>query len=175
MDKFRFAYNETVYYPIIQEMVRLTSCKTYLELGVAEGLNLNKIAEVCSNCIGVDMWDNRKFTNFEFHLKSTDEFFKEFNKQADIIFIDASHDFEQVKIDFANSLNCLSQHGIIFLHDTDPSRKEFLHPQACNDAYKMHNWIKENYPELNIVTLPITIAGLSMVNRDKDRRVLGFI
>jgi hypothetical protein len=66
----------------------------------------------------------------------------------------------------------LSEHGIIFLHDTDPVRQEFLHPMACGDSYKIHDWINQNYSDLDIITLPITIAGLTIVNRNRDRRVL---
>jgi hypothetical protein len=171
--EYRFAYNETIYTPLIVKTVELTSCKTYLELGISEGLNMNEVRKYCNRCIGVDIVDGRKHTEgYEFILKSTDDFFKEFNEKADIIFIDADHNFESVKKDFVNSLNCLSEHGIIFLHDTDPVRREFLHPLACGDSYKIHSWIKQNYPELNIITLPITIAGLTIVNREKDRRVL---
>lgn len=173
---YKFAYNETVYTPLIATLVELTSCKLYLELGVSQGLNIDKITKCNTRCIGVDIKDERiHFDGFEFILKSTDDFFIDFNEKPDVIFIDADHHFEQVKIDFENSLNCLSEHGIIFLHDTDPSRHEFLHEMACGDSYKMHNWIKENHPELNIITLPLTIAGLTMVNREKDRRVLKYL
>lgn len=173
---YKFAYNETVYTPLIAKVVELTSCKTYLELGVSEGLNINEIRKCGCRCIGVDNQDGRKHVEgYEFIKKTTNDFFKDFNEKVDIIFIDADHHFEQVKVDFINSLNCLSQHGIIFLHDTDPVRKEFLHEMACGDSYKMNDWIKQNYPELNIITLPITIAGLTIVNREKDRRVLKYL
>lgn len=173
---YKFAYNKTVYTPLIAKVVELTSCQSYLELGVSEGLNMHEITKYCNKCIGVDIIDGRKHREgFEFILKTTDEFFKDFHNKIDIIFIDADHHFEQVRVDFVNSLNCLSKHGIIFLHDTDPVEQKYLHELACGDSYKMHDWIKENYPELDIITLPITIAGLTMVNRDKDRRVLNFL
>jgi hypothetical protein len=170
---YNFAYNETIYTPLIAKVVELTSCKVYLELGISEGLNMNEIRKYCDRCIGVDVLDIRKhIEGYEFILKSTDEFFKNFHEKVDIIFIDADHNFESVKKDFINSLNCLSEHGIIFLHDTDPTQKLFLHPGYCGDSYKMIDWIKNNYPELDYITLPLTIAGLTIVNRNKDRRVL---
>lgn len=172
---YKFAYNETVYYPLIARVVELTSCKLYLELGASTGFNINEVSKYCNDCIGVDIKDQRLYKNFEFHLKTTDLFFKDFDRNPNIVFIDADHNFEQVKVDFVNSLNCLSEHGIIFLHDTDPVKQKYLLPMACGDSYKMHNWVKENYPDLNIITLPITIAGLTMVNRDKDRRILKFL
>lgn len=170
-----FAYNEGVHATLISKIVELTGCKLYLELGVAQGYNIHEVSKYCDNCIGVDILDTRIHFDHDFRLTTTDDFFKTFNQKADVIFIDADHNFEQVKIDFENALNCLSVHGIIFLHDTDPSRKEFLGPMACGDSYKMNEWLQENHPELNMITLPITIAGLTIVNRDKDRRLLKFL
>lgn len=174
----KFAYNieiETLYTQFISKVVELTGCELYLELGIYRGFSMREISKYSKRSIGVDMSDISDFRDFEFHVKSTDEFFKTFNEHPNIIFIDADHHFEQVKKDFINSLNCLSEHGIIFLHDTDPYQLELLEQTRCGDSYKMHEWIKQNYSDLNIITLPFTIAGLTMVNREKDRRVLKFL
>ena len=179
--EYKFAYGEEKnplryhFGPLISKVIESTSCKMYLELGIAHGDNIHEMTKYCNCCIGVDNVNDIHFNDFEFHFKTTDDFFKDFNRNPNIIFIDASHNFEQVKKDFINSLNCLSEHGIIFLHDTDPVRQEFLNEMACGDSYKIHNWIKENFPELNMITLPISIAGLTMVNREKDRRILKFL
>lgn len=170
-----FAYNleiEVLYTSLISKIVEITGCKLYLELGILQGFNIQEVSKYSNKSIGVDINDIRIFKNFEFHKKTTDEFFRDFNEHPNIIFIDADHHFEQVKKDFINSLNCLSEYGIIFLHDTDPYQLKLLDQTRCGDSYKMHDWIKSNYPELNIITIPITIAGLTMVNREKDRRVL---
>jgi predicted O-methyltransferase YrrM len=162
---------------VISKIVEMTGCKLYLELGVLQGSNIKKILELSPNCecVGVDIQDIRLFKDFEFHRQTTDLFFKDFNRNPNVIFIDADHHFEQVKIDFENSLNCLSEHGIIFLHDTDPFNEYLLNQIFCGDSYKMHDWIKNEHPELNIITLPISVAGLTMVNREKDRRVFKFL
>jgi Methyltransferase domain len=171
-----FAYNLTALHTsLIAKIVELTGCETYLELGVYEGWNIKEISQYCNNCIGVDITDIRVFKDFDFRLQSTDDFFKSYDGYPpNIIFIDADHNFEQVKKDFKNSLNCLSEYGIIFLHDTDPTRIQLLVPEFCGDSYKTHNYIKQEHPELNIITLPISEAGLTIVNRDKDKRVLKF-
>lgn len=172
----KFAYNVLeLHITLISKIVQLTNCQLYLELGVSKGTSLEEVYKYCKNCIGVDVQDISDFRDFKFYLTTTDEFFKNFNEKPDIIFIDADHHFEQVKKDFINSLNCLSEHGIIFLHDTDPYRDSHLSFDFCGDSYKMHDWVKENYPDLNIVTLPIGVAGLTIINRDKDRRVLKFL
>lgn len=176
--KNKYAYRVDVFELhkiLISKIIEVTGCELYLELGVLQGLNIKEASKYCKNCIGVDMVDKRIFKEFEFHLKSTDEFFKDFNKKPNIIFIDADHHFEQVKKDFSNSLSCLSDHGIIFLHDTDPIEEKYIAQNYCGDTYKITDWIKIEYPELDIITLPIAIAGLSIVVRNKDRRVLKFI
>jgi len=168
-----FIINKSLTYAnIISSVVRSVNCKLYLELGVLQGHNIKEVSKNCKHCIGVDMDDILEFRDFEFHLKSTDEFFKVFNGKPDVIFIDADHQFEQVKKDFINSLNCLNEGSVIFLHDTDPISKELTEQRFCGNSYKIHEWIKENYSNLNIVTLPIDVAGLSIVNRENDRRIL---
>jgi len=176
--KNKFAYNldgEELYTPFISKIVEITGCELYLELGIMKGSNIQEVSKYCNRCIGVDIKDVPLPRNYEFYKKTTDEFFENFTESPNIIFIDADHNFEQVKIDFINSLNCLSEHGIIFLHDTDPYQIELLDQGRCGDAYKMNEWIKYNYSDLNIITLPITIAGLTIVNRTKDSRLLKYL
>ncbi len=168
-------YNGVGHFNIILEIVRLTGCNKYLELGVYNGLNVSKIHEICKYCVGVDIENNLKYNNFIFKHKTTDEFFSENKETFDIIFIDADHNFESVKKDFINSLKVLNIHGIIFLHDTDPISKEYIQPRFCGDSYKMIDWINENYDEFNTLTLPVTEAGLTIVNRKDDRRLNNYI
>jgi len=173
----KFAYNYSTFelHPtLISKFVELTGCETYLELGVLQGRNIEGVKKYCRNCIGVDVEDNLIFRNFDFHKKTTDEFFETFTGMADIIFIDADHRIEQVKKDFKNSLNHLNEHGIIFLHDTDPYEEKYLDDKYCGDSYKIHDWIKENHTELDVITFPIGVAGITMVNRNNDRRHLKF-
>jgi len=170
--KNKFAFLNTSYHSLIAKIVEITGCELYLELGIERGHNIREITKVCDECIGVDVKDIREFKDFEFHLKTTDDFFKTFNRTPNIIFIDADHRFGQVRKDFVNSLNCLSEHGIILLHDTDPCYEELTEEGFCGDSFKIHDWIKQEYSELNIVTLPIGVMGLTIVNREKDRRVL---
>jgi hypothetical protein len=178
MKENTFAYNYTIFelHPtLISKIVELTGCRSYLELGVLQGLNIKEVSKYCNRCIGVDINDILIFRDFEFHKKATDEFFNEFKERVDIVFIDADHHFEQVKKDFINSLNCLNQHGIIFIHDTDPYEEKYLEQMYCGDSYKMHDWIKENYQDLNLITLPIGVAGITIVTRNNDRRTLKFL
>jgi len=171
-----FGYNlEIEHTPIIREIIKLTGCETYLELGVSDGRNIHEIVPYCKRCIGVDIADIRRYKDYEFHLMPTSEYFKKYQVNADIIFIDANHDFEYVKEDFENSLKILNKHGIILIHDTDPISREYLKPECCSDSYKIVDWIRAFHPELNILTLPVSVAGLTIINRSKDRRAYDFI
>jgi hypothetical protein len=159
----------------IISIVKMMGCSKYLELGIYDGYNISQVKNYCDYCLGVDIVDYRRFHNFEFRLSTTDDFFKNNTEFFDIIFIDADHNFEAVKKDFINSLNILNKFGIIMLHDTDPMSEFYLDPGQCNDSYKMIDWLQENYKGLNVMTIPITQAGLTLINRKKDRRVLEFV
>jgi len=158
---------------IIYHIAKQTACRHYLELGCYDGYTLSKVAEVVPNVYGVDIKDERLTKQGKFYEMTTDVFFKIFNQQQkmDIIFIDADHSYEAVKRDFENSLNILNEHGIIFIHDTDPMNQMYMQKGYCGDSYKVVDYIQEKYKdELNIITIPINECGMSMVNRKKDRR-----
>ena len=158
-------------YQVIRSIVEATGCQKYLELGISEGFNIRHVASVCPDCTGVDIKDISKFRDFKFHICTTDKFFETNKETFDVIFIDADHQFEQVKKDFINSLNVLNKFGIIFLHDTDPSKKEYLDPKLCGDSYKMIRWLRnEYYGVLEMITIPVGIPGLTIVNRMREKR-----
>jgi len=105
---------------------------------------------------------------------STDDFFKINQETFDVIFIDASHNFEQVKKDFNNVANILNNNGIIFLHDTDPMEKKYIQEGYCSDSYKMNRYL-ESLSEFNFITIPIAECGMSIVKRKQQDRFTRFI
>lgn len=173
--KYGFSDNQDSNHELfIQKLVELTNCQTYLELGVQRGVCFRSIVPLVKRAVGVDIIDARVSKIGEFYTMSTDNFFKFFNDTMDIIFIDADHKYESVVKDFENSLKILNKNGIILLHDTDPQEKYLLAPEYCNDCYKIVDYIQQNHPELSIVTIPLTIAGLSIVMRKNESRTVGF-
>ena len=112
--------------------------------------------------------------NFTFIQDTTDNFFLNNDEKFDIIFIDADHKYESVQKDFKNSLKILNKHGIIFIHDTDPMYQNLTEPGYCGDSYKMIKFIKDNYSELNIINLPISEAGLLIINKNDEQRHLQY-
>lgn len=163
------------HFPIIFDIVKYTNCKKYLELGVLFGDNISPIANIVNKAIGVDSSDNRKYHNFDFHLTTTDEFFKNNKETFDIIFIDADHSYESVKKDLENALLILNKHGIILLHDTDPMTEIYTLPGACNDSYKILEYIYNKHKELDVINLPINEAGLTILNRKSENRFKNYI
>jgi len=174
MDKF--AYGVEVHTDMIVQIVKSINCKNYLELGVYDGATLEKVSAVVPRVIGVDINDFRKNKNIgEFHQTTTQNFLNNFNEIVDVIFIDADHSFEAVKLDFKASLKNLNEFGIIMLHDTDPISEKYISREHCEDSYKIIDWIKTEYPEMDVFTFPISEAGLTIVKRSNDRRVNKFI
>jgi predicted O-methyltransferase YrrM len=174
MDKF--AYGVEVHTDMIVQIVKSVNCKNYLELGVYDGATLEKVSKVVPRVIGVDIVDFRKDKTIgEFHQTSTQNFLNNFNEIVDVIFIDADHSFEAVKLDFKASLKNLNEFGIIILHDTDPISEKYISREHCEDSYKIIDWIKAEYPDMDVFTFPISEAGLTVVKRSKDRRVNKFL
>ncbi len=160
------------YRPLIMNLLNLTNCKSYLELGVEVPNKLNDIKSVVNKCVGVDISKLHGFNDdVVFYNMSTDDFFNKNDENFDVIFIDADHKYKQVKLDFENSLTILNEFGVIILHDTDPIDARLLSNDFCSDSFRIVDYIYENHPELNIVTLPIHETGLSLVTRKDDRRV----
>jgi hypothetical protein len=161
---------------LMMSIVRILECETFLELGVARGDTARAIRPLVRRWIGVDIKDDREGEKFgEFFMCSTDSFFKFFKDEVQVIFIDADHCFESAVKDLENSLNILAKYGLIFMHDTDPWSADLLDKKQCGDSYRIIDYIYSERKDLNIVTLPVINAGLSIITRKSDRRVLNFL
>lgn len=181
---------------IITTIANLVCAASYLELGVEWGNCFLYMCRIVERCVGVDIKnrinlkspleiniDNKhripvgnisnERSSLQFYEMTTDAFFAQNSERFDLIFIDADHHFECVKNDFENSLKFLNKRGIIFLHDTDPPNAKFAYPSAmCYDAYRIHDHIKAHHHELQMVTLPTSSSGLSIVQRKSDMRFM---
>jgi predicted O-methyltransferase YrrM len=171
-----FAYGTQHHSDLVVQLVKSVNCRTYLELGIYDGSTLTRVGEFVPRVIGVDMKDLRINKNIgEFYLSKTKDFLQSFNDLVDVIFIDADHAFESVKEDFQLSLKLLNEFGIIILHDTDPISEKYLDKGYCGDSYRMLDWLVVNHPEMSVITLPISEAGLTIIKRSSDRRVNKFL
>ena len=171
-----FAYGTQHHSDLVVQLVKSVNCRTYLELGIYDGSTLARVGEFVPRVIGVDIKDLRINKNIgEFHLLKTKDFFQSFNDTVDVIFIDADHSFESVKEDFESALKLLNEFGIIILHDTDPISEKYLDKGYCGDSYRMLDWLEANHPEMSVITLPISEAGLTIIKRFCERRVNKFL
>tara|TARA_R100000951_G_scaffold82238_1_gene69919 strand:- start:3741 stop:4091 length:351 start_codon:yes stop_codon:yes gene_type:complete len=96
-------------------------------------------------------------------------FFEKFKHKADMIFIDADHKYESASRDFKNSLDILNTGGVIIMHDTNPIEDRLFDFGYCGDSYKIISDL-EAEEGLNILTLPCTEAGLSIITRKGEIR-----
>lgn len=111
-------------YDLINHLIQKHGYKSYLEVGTQNSICGSNVK--CEYKVGVDPNPiNRIKGDFDKHFKMTSDSFFEFNKEKfDIIFIDGLHTYEQVRKDFINSVNCLSDTGCIVLHDCLPTTEE---------------------------------------------------
>lgn len=124
---------------IIQYLINKYKLENYLEIGVRDGVNFDKIK--IKNKIGVDPEPTQeciKKNKNNLKICTSDAYFKELGlnnengnrnengqetKKFDIIFIDGLHLESQVDLDIKNSLDFLNDNGFIIMHDCNPPTK----------------------------------------------------
>lgn len=147
----------------------------YVELGLYDGETFFKVLPHVKNAHGVDMImkpavsSKSHYIGVNLHEMSTDTFFESNNFTIDMAFIDADHSSTSALKDFENCLIRLNPGGVIFMHDTDPCEDRLIHPGYCGDSYKIVP-ILEKRNDINIITFPLTEAGLSMITKKDDTR-----
>lgn len=162
---------------VIEFFVRLLRPKNFMEMGTQFGETAIKILPyIPQEYYGVDvkLQDNMKFlenkySNVKLFECTTDQYFeKEFDKTMfEMVFIDASHNYEQTYRDFLNIKDYMAPDGIIFFHDTYPATRAHTKPNLSGDCYKLPEKIRlEHNDEFEIITFPVN-PGLSMARRVK--------
>ncbi len=204
MDKAKF--NRT---DLIQIFINNLKARVYLEIGVSKGHSFLKVK--CNRKIGVDpefrisgkkkikhcIKDFRNIFN-RYHEMTSDDFFTRHKHDLislppQVIFIDGLHTFEQTLKDCYNSLNFLSDGGVIVLHDCDPpteasSTPALSIPEAkqkwnckrssptdnsgwteewCGDTWKTIPYLINNHAELNVCVLNADY-GLGIVSKKQE-------
>jgi hypothetical protein len=125
---------------IINNLKNIHEC-SYLELGVRDNINFNKIN--AKTKMSVDINGDAMFNG------TTDNYFNSLSKsdKFDIIFIDACHDYEYVLRDFNNSVDHATQW--ILMHDMVPPAVKYTSPKFCSDSYKiLYYMLKEEQFEI---------------------------
>jgi len=158
---------------IINGYIQKRKFSTYLEIGIGQGVNWNKI--VCSSKVAVDPSDEARgfvpetltMTSDEFFLKNTDTF--------DIIFIDGLHHADQVLKDIRNSLRHLNLYGVIVCHDLLPSAEEIqLVPRQSQvwtgDCWKAWAYLRATDPNLSMFIYD-TDYGVGIIERGSQELI----
>ena len=146
---------------------------SYLEIGSWEGSSALYILKNFNpkNVVCVDIWDlyeddykNEQFKRFEnfkfnlreydqkfsFHKDTSDNFFKNNKKIFNLIYIDGSHEAQQVYRDLCNSWNCLENDGIIICDDYFYGS---LYDKQSEDmpAVSINKFLNENKDKIKII------------------------
>ena len=120
---------------IINHLISKYNLSNYLEIGVRDGKNFNKI-----NCVDKEAVDPQPTCELKnLHIMDSDTFFKNNKKIYDLIFIDGLHLEYQVDKDIKNSLQSISDHGFIILHDCNPPT-EFHQREQYEVDGKFPSW-----------------------------------
>lgn len=155
--------------PVIEFLAHLPQIKTYLELGVRCGRTIKRVASLVDKAVGVDLSYNALSIDIEenmtLHETATDNFFASNNDKYDLIFIDASHHYEQVKMDLFNSIQILNEGGLIALHDVNPLSSDLIDPRYCSDSYKITKYIYEHYTDYQFIVLNHDQAGVGILQK----------
>jgi len=117
---------------VIQEIIDRISAKTYIEIGVREGIVFEKVN--CDLKIGIDPCPpyKQEFSEKERYVNSeSDEFFNGseppfiLKEGIDVAFIDGLHEYEQVVRDVKHCLKYLNTDGFIVVHDCNPAKEVY--------------------------------------------------
>jgi hypothetical protein len=142
----------------MNHLIKRLNFSSYLELGMGDGLTWEHVN--CPVKTGVDIGRvnfvrlSREEIIHKFPNTSTDDFFASYNtnKKKDIIYIDALHTKEQVKIDFFNSIDILSDNGIIILHDINPLDPAGAGPHISGDVFVFWKELCDNIGNNHLYT-----------------------
>jgi len=162
----------------ILSLAKVVRPAVYVELGLFQCELFNKMIPYCSSLIGVDhniesgnyMIKNKK-TKF-FHC-STSEFCltaTNMKIEIDLLFIDASHDFKNVKNDFLNYFPLIKNNGLILLHDSYPKDHESTDSKICGDGYKAIDELTRSANGYEMITI-LVHPGLTLC-RKRDNHLI---
>jgi SAM-dependent methyltransferase len=152
---------------VINEIIKKSSAKRYLEIGVSDGSNFVNVQ--CEYKVGVDPEPNSPAT----YTLTSDEFFEKNTENFDVIFVDGLHHSDQVIRDIENSLNVLNPNGFIICHDMNPEKEEhqtipFINGTWNGDCWRALVHFRKTRKYLNIFTVD-TDYGCSIITRGNQK------
>ena len=160
----------------IQSIINKMPAKSYLEIGLGNGENFNKINVSFKSSVDPA---SSTFKNIEectatpTYKLTSDDFFKQNKDKFDVIFIDGLHHADQVERDINNSLSILNKDGYILCHDINPTNKELQEVPRKNldwtgDVWKAWVKLKSTNPNISMVAVDDGM-GWGVIQKNKDR------
>jgi len=141
---------------VVQAIIDHYGYTDYLELGYGKGWTFESVK--CQNKTAVESSSRYASLPIEegkdvFYM-TTDKFFElhAHEYRFDMIFIDADHTKEQVKIDIQNSLEVIDSKGTITLHDMNPPGNKELDKSFCGDGWEAFAELRTTRDDLNMFT-----------------------
>jgi len=137
---------------VIQKIINKTGACNYLEIGVARGDAFFRIR--AKQKIAVDpsfsfsnwrkiKWTIKNLSNISatYYKLDSNDFFEHvhLSHSLDVVFIDGLHTYKQSLEDVNNSLNHLSERGVIILHDCSPPHQATAFPAESHDQAASSN------------------------------------
>ena len=135
IQKFSYGFDIASRTSIINHLIHKYTLSNYLEIGVRDGANYDKI--IVKNKTGVDPEPTNDIVGL--HKMTSEDFFKKNNVFYDIMFIDGLHLEHQVDMDIENCLNFMSNGGFIIMHDCNPPT-EFHQRESYEVEGKFPSW-----------------------------------
>lgn len=141
---------------IINTLIENNGYKTYLEIGVRDNKNFNRITTPHKDGVDPAGKCNYKMTSDAFFAQIDTNF------KYDIVFIDGLHVKDQVLRDVKNSLKHLTQNGTIVMHDCNPLKAQWATPHYPGHG-RWHGTVWEAFAELRM-----TRSDIKMWTVDED-------
>lgn len=143
---------------IINFLIQKNKYQKYLEIGVYDGLNIQKIQ--IQHKDGVDPGAEGIIPPEVNYPMTSDQFFDRLSDDVkyDLIFIDGLHHCDQVIKDIQNALKHINNNGIIILHDCNPPNEQIQKVPRETIAWTGNVWkafvnFKLNNPEIQSFTI----------------------
>ena len=157
---------------IINKLIKENNYKRYLEIGVFDGLNIQKI--IAEHKDGVDPGIEGVIPPQVNFPMASDDFFNTISNDIkyDLIFIDGLHHCEQVMKDIKNALKHLNIAGTIVLHDCNPPVEQIQLIPRETIAWTGNVWrafvsFRLNNPQVNSFTID-TDWGVGVIKFTPD-------
>lgn len=157
-------------YELINWLIKKHCYNKYLEIGVWKKETFKMIE--CSEKYSVDI--EPKWTPD--YIGSSSSFFKQNKIQYDLIFIDGDHTYNQCYEDLRNALLCISECGMVIMHDLLPRNWINQIPTRVYEptnvtirnwngqAWRVFAWHRKHVRTLDMVTVNLD-GGMGIIKR----------